>query len=127
VYAYEPASSQAKTFLLRRIVSSVSFSNVEVTPAPDRVTEEAVGALQDVYSRQRADLTITPHSEAWSVLAARPDSSVKGTQVMVHYTDLAIFADEITSYGHDVVVNGPPDLRERVTCNLAELVGRHGR
>lgn len=127
VYAYEPASSQAKTFLLRRIVSSVSFSNVEVTPAPDRVTEEAVGALQDVYSRQRADLTITPHSEAWSVLAARPDSNVEGTQVMVHYTDLAIFADEITSYGHDVVVNGPPELRERVTRNLAELVGRHGR
>jgi len=105
----------------------VSLSNDDVTPAPDGVTEEAVGALQNVYSRQRADLTITPHSEAWSVLAARPDSSAEGTHVMVHYTDLAIFADEITSYGRDVVVNGPPELRERVTSNLVELVGRHGR
>ena len=126
VYAYEPASALAKTFLLRRIVSSVTLTDEVAEPAPDGVTEEAVTALRDVHARQSASLMITPHSEAWSALASRSDSSVEGSEVIVHFTDLAIFADEITAYGSDVLVTHPPELRERVRANLAGLVGRHG-
>jgi predicted DNA-binding transcriptional regulator YafY len=45
---------------------------------------------------------------------------------MVHFTDGDVFAHELTSWGSDVVVLDPPELRNRVIANLEALVRTHG-
>ncbi len=126
LYALEHSSGIAKTFLLRRIVSPVVFTKEPAAEAPQSVTEEAVQALEDIFQQQVATLSVAPHSDAWSVLSTRRGSTVSGNHVVVHFTDRAIFADEITSYGDDVVVESPPELRALVTANLTALVAHHG-
>jgi predicted DNA-binding transcriptional regulator YafY len=44
----------------------------------------------------------------------------------VHFTDGDVFAHELTSWGSDVVVLDPPELRNRVIANLEVLVRTHG-
>jgi proteasome accessory factor B len=125
LYAYETASERAKTFLLRRIVSPVRVSQSPAAEAPENVTDLAVQSLEDVFQQQVATLGVTPHSDAWSVLSSRRGTDIVGETLRVHYTDLAIFADELTALGDDVVVLDPPTLVEAVVGNLTALVAHH--
>jgi proteasome accessory factor B len=43
----------------------------------------------------------------------------------VNYSDLNIIADELASYGPEVVVLSPPHLRERVRSRLAATFAAH--
>ena len=125
LYAHETASERAKTFLLRRIVSPVRVSQSPAAEAPENVTDLAVQSLEEVFQQQVATLGVTPHSDAWSVLSSRRGTDIAGETLRVHYTDLAIFADELTSLGDDVVVLDPPTLLDAVVGNLTALVAHH--
>jgi predicted DNA-binding transcriptional regulator YafY len=46
--------------------------------------------------------------------------------MVVHYTDVAIFAEELTALAADVVVVSPENLKARVAKNLQTLVAAHG-
>jgi len=117
--------AECQTFCAPNRVAGV-FTKEPAAEAPQSVTEEAVQALEDIFQQQVATLSVAPHSDAWSVLSTRRGSTVSGNHVVVHFTDRAIFADEITSYGDDVVVESPPELRALVTANLTALVAHHG-
>jgi proteasome accessory factor B len=126
LYSHETSSNQTKTFLLRRIVSTVTLLEESATSAPETVTQEALADLRELYDRQVATLSVTPDSDAWSALSQRVGTQVDAGVLSVHYTDADIFASELTSYGDDVLVVGPPDLRERVIAHLTRLVAQHG-
>ncbi len=67
-----------------------------------------------------------PDSDAWSALSQRRDTEIGPEHLDVHYTDVDIFAAELTSFGDDVVVHEPAELRDRVMENLRQLVAHHG-
>lgn len=125
LYSHETSSDQIKTFLLRRIVSSVTALPDAATPAPESVSSDALRDLEALYHEQVASLRVPPDSDAWSALSQRVGTRSDGATLAVHYTDADIFAGELSSYGDDVVVLGPPDLRERVMGHLRKLVSDH--
>jgi Predicted transcriptional regulator len=125
LYSHETSSDQIKTFLLRRIVSSVTALPDAATPAPESVSSDALRDLEALYHGQVASLRVAPDSDAWSALSQRVGTRSDGATLAVHYTDADIFAGELSSYGDDVVVLGPPDLRERVMGHLRKLVSDH--
>jgi proteasome accessory factor B len=125
LYSHEKSSNQIKTFLLRRIVSSVTVLPEPAIPAPESVSNDALRDLEALYRAQVATLRVTPDSDAWSALSQRLGTDTEGPMLRVHYTDADIFAGELSSYGDDVVVLEPADVRERVIGHLRKLVSDH--
>jgi proteasome accessory factor B len=125
LYSHETSRDQIKTFLLRRIVSSVTVLPEPAIPAPESVSNDALRDLEALYRAQVATLRVTPDSDAWSALSQRLGTDTEGPTLRVHYTDADIFAGELSSYGDDVVVLEPADVRERVIGHLRKLVSDH--
>jgi len=126
LYGLENSTGVAKTFLLRRIVSSITRSAEPMTPGPAQAAAIALSDLEKLYSLTTATLAIEAGSDALAVLQKRPGTRRDGDHLVVHYTDEAIFASELTAFGSDVRVLKPEGLRARVISNLKVLVDNHG-
>lgn len=125
LYGLEDASPHAKTFLLRRIVSRVRRHQAPLQPSPDGVAALALAELEEEFQRNEALLEVTEGSDAAAALLARRGAAREGAHLRVHYTDPAIFADELCAYGSEVVVIEPEGLRRRVIENLRVLAAHH--
>ena len=125
LYSHETSSDQIKTFLLRRIVSSVTALPEAAIAVPETVSSDALRDLEALYQEQVATLRVATDSDAWSALSQRPGTLSTGDTLQVHYTDAEIFAGELSSYGSDVTVMEPAGLRERVIGHLRTLVSDH--
>ena len=125
LYSHETESDQVKTFLLRRIVSTVTALPLPAAQGSENVSIEALADLEALYQRQVATLKVAPDSDAWSALSQRSGTESSHAHLRVHYTDAEVFASELCSFGDDVVVVDPPQLRNIVLENLRKLVGDH--
>jgi len=125
LYSHETSSDQIKTFLLRRIVSSVTALPDAAIASSETVSSDALRGLEALYHEQVATLRVATDSDAWSALSQRPGTLSTGDTLQVHYTDAEIFAGELSSYGSDVTVMEPAGLRERVIGHLRTLVSDH--
>jgi proteasome accessory factor B len=125
LYSHETATNQHKTFLLRRIVSSVTLLQTPSVAASDTVSGDALAELENLYQHNSAELDVVPDSDAWSALSHRTGTLQRGNTLTVHYTDLDVFATELCSFGDDVLVLNPAPLRERVLSNLDTVVSDH--
>ena len=125
LYSHETSSDQIKTFLLRRIVSSVTALPDAAIASSETVSSDALQDLEALYHEQVATLRVAADSDAWSALSQRPGTLSTGDTLQVHYTDAEIFAGELSSYGSDVTVMEPAGLRERVIGHLRTLVSDH--
>ena len=125
LYSHETSSDQIKTFLLRRIVSSVTALPDAAIASSETVSSDALRDLEALYHKQVATLRVATDSDAWSALSQRPGTLSTGDTLQVHYTDAEIFAGELSSYGSDVTVMEPAGLRERVIGHLRTLVSDH--
>jgi proteasome accessory factor B len=125
-HLYGEEGGKPKTFLLRRITSSVVLTAQKSTPSPVDAAAVALKELKDLKANQVALLAVAPGSHAYPVLIARGGDPVEGNLLRVHYTDVDIFAQELTALGKDVKVQEPPQLRDRVIQNLKQLVRAHG-
>jgi len=67
---------------------------------------------------------VNPGTEAALRLARRAQQAEQG--IRVPYVDVHIFADELASYGSEVRVVEPADLRDRVIDRLAATRDLHG-
>jgi proteasome accessory factor B len=126
LYALEDGTDRPKTFLLRRIISSIRSTPVAAAPSPDQAAARALKELQDLFQRTTATLSVRPGSDGFWALSARAGTRQEGSQMVVHYTDVAIFSEELTALAADVVVISPEDLKARVAKNLQTLVAAHG-
>ena len=126
VYGKETQGGSIRTFLLRRIVSAVSTVNASAEPAPLGAASEALAELERLFRDNVATLEVREGSDAYAVLSQREGTTRDGDHLLVHYTDPAIFADQITSLGDDVYVVSPEDVRDLVIANLKALVTHHG-
>ena len=125
LYSHETSSDQIKTFLLRRIVSSVTALPDAAIVSSETVSSDALRDLEALYQEQVATLRVATDSDAWSALSQRPGTLSTGDTLQVHYTDAEIFSGELSSYGSDVTVMEPAGLRERVIGHLRTLVSDH--
>jgi len=125
VYGFDLNMDADRTFLLSRIVGDVTLTRSSF-PADLRegAGERALEGLRAVAERQRALLEVHPGTEAALRLARRAREAPQG--IVVPYVDLHVFADELASYGPEVRVVEPADLRAEVIRRLEATLVLHG-
>lgn len=113
-----------RTFLLSRIVSDarVTAQTFDST-LRDGAAERAVEGLNAVAAAQSALLEVTPGTEAALRLGRRATPATQG--IRVPYVDKHIFADELATYGPEVRVVAPDDLRDEVVTRLRAIIHAH--
>ncbi|MFC7790383.1 helix-turn-helix transcriptional regulator [Microbacterium sp. MAHUQ-60] len=113
-----------RTFLLSRIVSDVKVTGQTFDPAlRDGAADRALSGLAAVAASQSALLEVTPGTEAALRLGRRSTPAAQGMRVP--YVDRHIFADELATYGPEVRVVEPADLRDSVVARLRAIVDVH--
>ncbi|MFB8147059.1 helix-turn-helix transcriptional regulator [Microbacterium sp. NPDC056003] len=107
-----------RTFLLSRIVGPVATTRETFDAAlRDGAGERALRGLEEVAARSTSLLEVNPGTEAALRLARRARPAEQG--IRVPYVDVHIFADELASYGPEVRVVEPAELRDQVIERLA--------
>jgi proteasome accessory factor B len=127
LYAEEADSGKTRTFLLRRIVSKVTTTSKTFPARPGDQSARALAELDEVWQRNIAEVDVTPGSDAALRLQKRRGAEPTATGTLrLHFTDLNIFADELASYGPEVLVITPPTLRDAVRSRLQLTADNHG-
>ncbi|MBW9093890.1 WYL domain-containing protein [Microbacterium jejuense] len=125
VFGIDLDAQADRTFLLSRIVGPVVTGRGTFDPAlREGAGERALAGLEAVAARNSALLEVNPGTEAALRLARRATPAEQG--IRVPYVDVHIFADELASYGPEVRVVEPADLRDRVIDRLAATRDAHG-
>ncbi|WP_423924047.1 helix-turn-helix transcriptional regulator [Frigoribacterium sp. 2-23] len=126
VPAIEPESGARKTFLLSRIVGAVTLTSARYERPADATADAALLELEALWDTQVALVRVVPMSDAETRLSKRRGTRrVDDETLEIHWTDQHILADELSSFGPEVVVVGPPVLRSLVTARLQALATRH--
>ncbi len=124
--AEESDSGLHKTFLLRRITSVVLTTGRTFEAPSDNEATRALNELDELWARHSARVEVTPGTDAAARLAKRRGTVVgESTVFEVHYSDLAILADELAGFGPEVLVLSPPELREAVLARLEATAAAH--
>ncbi|MCR2809899.1 MULTISPECIES: WYL domain-containing protein [unclassified Microbacterium] len=114
-----------RTFLLRRIVEDVVITRDTFDPAlREGAGERALAGLNEVAARSRALLEVNPGTEAALRLSRRSLPADQG--ILVPFVDIHVFADELASYGPEVRVVQPAELRDQVLRRLEATRAIHG-
>ena len=125
VFGIDAGIDADRTFLLSRIVGAVTITREQFDPAlREGAGERALAGLEEVAARSVALLEVNPGTEAALRLARRARPAEQGMNVP--YVDVHIFADELASYGPEVRVVAPEELRDRVIERLAATRDLHG-
>ncbi|WP_348681428.1 WYL domain-containing protein [uncultured Microbacterium sp.] len=124
VYGLDLDLDAPRTFLLTRIVDDVVITRTVGDPVlREGAGERALEGLRELAARQRALVEIDPGTEAWLRLSRRAEPAAQG--YWVPYVDLQIFADELASYGPEVRVVEPDEVRSEVIRRLRAARDAH--
>ncbi|WP_405372764.1 MULTISPECIES: helix-turn-helix transcriptional regulator [unclassified Microbacterium] len=124
VYGFDLGQDAERTFLLTRISSDVVLTRTSFPLAlREGAGEKALAGLSGLAGRQHAQLEVEPGTEAALRLHRRGIPAGQG--IHVPYVDAHIFADELASYGPEVRVVGPDDLRGLVISRLERARDLH--
>jgi proteasome accessory factor B len=126
VYAHDDADV-AKTFLLRRVVSSVSTTGKTFEPFAGDATAVSLAELDAVWNSHVAVVDVEAGSDAAVRLAKRRGTTVTPEgHLEIHYSDANILADELAGFGPEAFVISPPVLRDAVVARLERTLADHG-
>ncbi|WP_240665711.1 YafY family protein [Agromyces sp. LHK192] len=127
VHGYDRDMDAPRTFLLSRITGEVStVAGAARSTPPEGVQDAILSELEGLRQANAADLAVRAGSDAEIRLGRRAvlrddESGV----IRLHYTDAAVFADELASYGPEVRVLGPSDLIAAVRDRLSQVAAAH--
>jgi predicted DNA-binding transcriptional regulator YafY len=156
LFATDEIAHASRTFLLSRIVGTVTVSSGAVVASgaflarTDGGTDEsasiastdsalALAELKTLFTSNIAHVRVQPGSDAAVRLgtrqAAQNDSAERNlsadaedpTALELHFTDLNVFADELASFGPEVFVAHPLTLRTAVKSRLIIVRDQHAR
>jgi len=106
-------------FLLSRIVGDVTFTRARFEVPDGDHAAEAIADLEKLWQRQTATVVVEAHSDAALRLGRRYGVTAATERLLlVHYSDLALLADELAGYGPEVVVLEPESLKQAVISRL---------
>jgi proteasome accessory factor B len=127
LHAEDTTAGGTRNFLLRRIISPITLTG---TPAPvfgPDATQRALDDLDRLWNERTAIVEVEPDSDAATRLNKRRGTTVQADDALqLHYSDLALFADELAGFGPEVLVRSPADLRDAVLARLKRTAADHG-
>ncbi len=124
VYGLDLDLDAPRTFLLTRIVDDVVTTRFVGDPSlREGAGERALDGLRALAARQRALVEIDPGTEAWLRLSRRAEPAPQG--YWVPYVDVHVFADELASYGPEVRVVEPDEVKTEVIRRLEAARDAH--
>lgn len=124
LFGVDVDAAAERTFLLSRIISDVKVTGMTFDAGlRDGAADRALEGLASVAASQSALLEVTPGTEAALRLGRRSTPAVQGMRVP--YVDRHIFADELATYGPEVRVVEPEDLRASVIDRLQSIIAVH--
>lgn len=124
VTGWDADRDSERTFLLSRIVGDVVVTEVPFDSAlREGAGERALAGLESVAESNLALLEVHPGTEAALRLGRRARPAKQGIEVS--FVDVHVLADEIASYGPEVRVVSPPELREAVIDRLEATAALH--
>ncbi|HET8780219.1 MAG TPA: WYL domain-containing protein [Agromyces sp.] len=127
LHAYDRVAAGPRTFLLSRIIGGVEpVPGMTFDPPPAGIQDQILAELDELRLRNAADLAVTAGSDAEVRLGKRAVLRDEDAGVIrLHYTDAAVFADELAAYGPEVRVLAPDSLRDAVRRRLEAVVVAH--
>ena len=125
VHGEDVTARSRRTFLLSRIAGAVEETGETFPPLPGDPAEEAREGLRAVFAANRALVEVEPDTDAAARLGSR-GTEVSPGRVELHFTDLALFADEVAAFGPEVLVLEPAALVDAVRERLQAVVAEHG-
>ena len=126
-------TSSASTWTSPQIAPSCSRASSTTSPSPARAstprcaTARGSGRWRDWMTSPRATgrlLEVNPGTEAALRLSRRALPADQG--IHVPFVDIHVFADELASYGPEVRVVEPAELRDQVIARLEAARAAHG-
>ncbi|WP_374948062.1 helix-turn-helix transcriptional regulator [Agreia sp.] len=125
--AFDQHADASRTFLLSRIVGPVVVTRTSSPRAASAtVGDDALAELDEIWRAQVAQVSVRPGTDADSRLTQRRGSIRHADgSIALHYTDLALMADELSAFGPEVVVMSPPVLMSAVRDRLSNIVASH--
>ncbi|MEH3089383.1 MAG: WYL domain-containing protein [Microbacterium arborescens] len=127
LFAFDTNVGEERTFLLSRICSDVVATRRSFDPAQrGGAGERALEGLRDLARRQTALVDVMSGTEAAVQLTRRSleHDRAGARHLRVPYVDLQVFADELASYGPEVRVLEPVELRDAVVTRLRGALSR---
>ncbi|WP_026378343.1 helix-turn-helix transcriptional regulator [Agromyces italicus] len=127
LHAFDLDAQEPRTFLLSRIVGEVSaVPGSSFEAPPPGIQDQVIADLNALRLANAADLAVTAGSDAEVRLGKRAALRDEDAGVIrLHYTDAAIFADELAAYGPEVRVLSPSSLRDAVRSRLQSVAEAH--
>ncbi|WP_344736904.1 WYL domain-containing protein [Microbacterium awajiense] len=125
VFGFDTDVDAERTFLLSRIVGPVeisrrTFDSERRIGAGDR----ALAGLAEVAARNSALVEVVPGTEA-ALRLARRGTPAAPQGLRVPFVDVHVLADELASYGPEVRVVEPAQLRDEVIARLEATLALH--
>ncbi|MDG2497189.1 MAG: WYL domain-containing protein [Aquiluna sp.] len=111
---------QIKNFMLRRIISKVEISELDGKITRQDEVNLVEEELVTFVSNNRARLIVTKGTEAWWHFGAKEEQ-----EVVIHFMDEALLAEDLMEYGADISVLEPLSLRLRVENGLNRVLESH--
>jgi len=126
VAAVEPDTGRSKTFLLSRVTGPVRLTARTAERPDDLTASSALAELDRLWAERRAVVRVAPGSDAETRLTKRRGSvPADDAGLEVHYVDLHVLAEELASFGPEVAVRRPDELRELVARRLRRVATAH--
>lgn len=123
----EEGSELAKSFLLSRIVGPVKQTGKTFPKPEGDQGAAALASLDEFWEQQTAEVQVTPGSDAAARLAKRRGTTPTDSGALIlHFSDFNLFADELASFGPEVLVRSPAQLRDAVRTRLERTAADHG-
>ncbi|HEY5223994.1 MAG TPA: WYL domain-containing protein [Microbacteriaceae bacterium] len=126
LHGLDTDAGQPRTFLLSRIVGTVTPTGAVFEPEGNDFATRALDELQAIWLANVAEVEVVPDTDAAARLGKRYGTPEPGqTRLSVHYSDINILADELAGYGPEVLVLSPDSLRTHVMNRLRETILAH--
>lgn len=125
--AIDQETGGRKTFLLRRIIGEVATTGKNFAQPSTDEAARGLRELQELWESLVAEVIVEPASDAEARLSKRRGTTATdGGRLVLHYVDINIFADELASYGPEVLVTSPRELADAVRDRLDTVAAMHG-
>ncbi len=124
--AIEPDTGARKSFLLRRIVSDIAPTGATFPPRDADEGEIALREIEEIWNANTARIRVEPHSDAAMRLRKRRGTREGDNgELLLQFADANLLAEELASYGPEVLVLEPEQLRQAHRSRLAAVLAAH--